>query len=275
MGNIIEIKNLADAIRKDVLDMTYHAGVNGGHLGGAFSSAEILAVLYGGILNINTESPDEENRDRFILSKGHIALAHYAALAEIGFITKEEMMSFEVSGSDFPTHETINIQKGIEFTSGSLGYGPALGVGTALMAKKRRKSFKVYVLIGDGECNEGTVWEAIMAAVRFKLDNLTFIIDVNRQQLDGFTSDIMPVSSFEEVCNGFGCYVKAVDGNNVEELLNVFNSVAFGKPKVIIADTVKGKGIPSIEGKEGYHHIRLSQEQYEQFKQEMEDNRGL
>lgn len=275
MADQTRLKELAAAIRRNVLDMTYHSGVNGGHLGGAFSSAEILAVLYGEVLAVDSKCPVFEERDRFILSKGHTALAHYAVLAETGFISKEEMMSFEVSGSDFQTHETINLEKGIEVSGGSLGYGPSLGVGSALMAKRRGKTYQIYVLIGDGECNEGTVWEAFMAAARFNLDNITFIIDVNKQQLDGYTADIVAVHNFKEVCKGFGCSVEEVDGNDVGQLLKAFEMHTAGKPKVIIADTLKGKGIPSVEGKTGLHHVRLNEELYKEYKKEMGINHGL
>lgn len=269
MANICAIEELARNIRRDVLEMTYNSGVNGGHLGGAFSSADILAVLYGHVLNVDASYTTDNNRNRFILSKGHTALGHYAALAEVGIISREEMLTFEISGSDFPTHETINVEKGIEFTSGSLGYGPSLGVGTALMAKRTNAPYHTFVLMGDGECNEGSVWEALISAVKFELDNLTFIIDVNGQQLDGFTEDVMPIKNFVDVCSGFGCRVIEVDGHNVFQLIDAFSSNESGKPKVIIAHTIKGKGIPSVEGRVGLHHVRLNDDVYACYKREM------
>lgn len=270
MMNVQEIKDLAKKIRMDVLDITYKAGVNGGHIGGALSSADILAVLYGHILNISKDNLHDDQRDRFILSKGHIALGHYAALAEVGIITKDEMFSFEVSGSDYQTHENMNTEKGIEFSGGSLGYGASLGCGTALMAKIRNKKYHTFVLMGDGECNEGTVWEALMFASRYELDNLTFIIDVNQQQLDGYTSEVVPVHSFLDVCKGFGCFVQEIDGHSYSAIIDSLGKIEKNKPRVIIANTIKGKGIPSVEGQVGLHHVRLTDENYVVYRKEME-----
>ena len=265
-----ELKRLAKVVRKDILNMTFQSGVNGGHIGGALSSADILAVLYGKTLNITPENPTDPDRDRFILSKGHVAIAHYAVLAECGFIPKEELDTFEKSGSELPTHEVMDIRKGIEVSSGSLGYGLSIGVGCALDAKRKDKDYRVYVLLGDGECNEGSVWEATMAAVKFKLDNLTIIIDVNKQQLDGYTADIMPISNFKQIFEGYGCNVVEVNGNEVDELMKAFDTISKDKPTVVLAYTMKGKGIESIEGELGWHHVRISEEQYNNFVEELE-----
>ena len=264
-----EIFDLALKIRQNVLDMTFNSGPNGGHLGGSLSCADILAVLYGSILKVDSHNPANPCRDRFILSKGHCSIAHYAVLAECGFLTREEMMSFEVSGGNYSTHELINIDKGIEVTSGSLGYGLSIGVGIALHAKRTEKQYKTYVLMGDGECNEGTVWEAAMAAARFKLNDLVVIVDVNGQSLDGFTTSIMPVFDMEKVWEGFGWHVIVVDGNDIKQLLECFSLLSQEKPNVIIANTKKGKGIASIEGKVGWHHARLTEEQYKAFSSEL------
>ena len=263
---------IARAIREDVLEMTHKSGVNGGHLGGAFSSAEILAALYGNVMNISPESVCADDRDRFILSKGHTAIGHYAALRECGYITKEEMLTFEEPDTLFPTHEVMNIEKGIEISSGSLGYGLSIAVGIALSAKRKMQKFKTYVLMGAGECNEGTVWEAAMAAAKLRLDNLVAVVDVNGQSLDGFTSDIMPIYDIEKVWEGFGWNVLNVkNGNNISELMDAFTSLSLSKPNVLIAHTVKAKGIPSIEGSVGWHHARLNDQQYEELKKEMEN----
>ncbi|MCI8418870.1 MAG: transketolase [Lachnospiraceae bacterium] len=272
MNNIEQLAVIARRIREDVLEMTYKSGVNGGHLGGAFSSAEILAALYGRVLNLSPDIVTESQRDRFILSKGHTAIAHYAVLAECGFITKEEMMTFEEPGTLFPTHEIINIEKGIEISSGSLGYGLSIAIGIALSAKMKKANFKTYVLLGDGECNEGTVWEAAMAAAKYKLDKIIAIVDMNGQSLDGYTMDTMPICDMKKVWEGFGWNVLSIDdGNNISELLDAFNSLSMEKPNVLIAHTIKAKGIPSIEGRIGWHHARLTQEQYMAFKKELEN----
>lgn len=271
MRDIAELKALSKAIRRDVLNMTYQSGANGGHLGGAFSSAEILAVLYGNIMNVSPDHCSEAGRDRFILSKGHCSIAHYAVLKEMGFITEESMRGFERSGSDFPTHEVMNTAVGIETSSGSLGYGLSIGIGCALEAKRSGKNYQVYVLMGDGECNEGLVWESMMAAARFSLDNLTAIVDVNEQSLDGMTADIMPISDISTAWKSFGWNVIETNGNDVEELLNAFNNRDIRMPNVLIAHTVKSKGLPSAEGKTGWHHVRLSEDQYQMLTAELEN----
>ena len=269
--DIVQIEEKARKIRKDILEMTYHAGANGGHLGGALSSADILAALYGSVMMISPQMLHNREHDRFILSKGHISLAHYAVLYEFGFLNEEEILSFEKDGSLFSTHEVIKPESGIEFSGGSLGYGVSVAVGIALAAKIRNSSFYVYTLLGDGECNEGIVWEAVMAAVRFKLDNLTIIVDVNKQQLDGFTENIMPISDIGAVFQSFGCAVKETDGHNVEELVRTLGSRTSGVPYVLLANTIKGKGIASIEGKTGWYHARLTRDQFDQFTRELDE----
>lgn len=267
---IEQIKILAWKIRSNVLDMTYNAGVEGGHIGGAFSAADLLAVLYGSVLNISPDTVTNPNRDRFILSKGHVSLAHYAVLKECGFMSQENLESFEKNGSLFSTHEVESIKHGIEITSGSLGYGLSIGVGMSLAAKQKGMSYKTFVLMGDGECNEGTVWEAAMAATKHKLDNLFAIVDKNGQQLDGYTTDILPLSNLDMIFKGFGWNVQTIDGHNIETIQKAFENVVPGVPMVIIAETVKSKGIPSIEGKIGWHHARITEEQYLDFKRELE-----
>lgn len=268
--SVCELKNLAFNIRRDVLDMTAKAGANGGHIGGAFSCADILAVLYGAILNNDPSMKNSENRDRFILSKGHCAIGHYAALKEIGYITAEDLESFEISGTEFPTHEVMNTDHGIETSSGSLGYGLSVGIGCALSAKRKNQPWHVYVLIGDGECNEGSIWEAAMAATQFKLDNITAVVDLNGQSLDGMTMDIMPVNDMASAWKSFGWNVTEIDGNDIEQLISAFDNKLENKPNVVIAHTIKGKGLPSIEGKTGWHHARLTEDQYHVLSEELE-----
>ena len=270
--DIEKISNLAKKIRKDILSMTFQAGVNGGHIGGAFSCADIMATLYGAVLHNSPKLVTSQERDQFVLSKGHVALAHYAALAELGYFSKAELKTFEQENSEFPTHEVMNPMKGIEVSSGSLGYGLSIGVGCAIAAKLKNSKHKTYVLIGDGECNEGSIWEAAMSAARFRLDNLTAIVDVNGQSLDGYTEDVMPVCSFADVFQGFGWSVKIIDGHDIQQIYEALKSRAQGQPTVLLAHTLKCKGISSIEGKTGWHHASLSKEQYEQFINEVEDS---
>ena len=264
------IRELAWKIRNNVLDMTFNAGVEGGHIGGAFSSAEILAVLYGSEMNIDPCDPKNPDRDRFILSKGHISLAHYAVLKECGFLSQEDIDTFEKNGSFFSTHETESPDHGIEFTSGSLGYGLSIGIGVALAARNQKRKYRTFVLLGDGECNEGSVWEAAMAASKYRLDNLVAIIDKNGQQLDGYTDDVMPIHDIERVFKGFGWNTAVIDGHDTDAIKNSLRGTVPGMPAVIIAKTVKSKGISSIEGQPGWHHARITEEQYLEFKRELE-----
>lgn len=264
------IQNLAWKIRDDVLDMTYHAGVEGGHIGGAFSAAEILATLYGSEMRVDSKKPTDPERDRFILSKGHISIAHYAVLKECGFLSQEDLESFENNGSLFSTHELESLEHGIEVTSGSLGYGLSIGVGAALSARKKNQSYRTFVLLGDGECNEGSVWEAAIAAAKYKLDNLIAIVDKNGQQLDGFTAEVMPIFDIDQVFKGFGWNNIVVNGHDVGAIQKAVRTKVDGRPTVIIAETVKNKGLPAIEGKTGWHHARITEEQYLEFKQSLE-----
>ena len=255
-----DIKNLAYNIRKDVLDMTFHARANGGHIGGAFSATDILAVLYGKVMKEN---------DKFILSKGHVALAHYAVLAECGFFEKEKLLTFEDSGSTLTTHEIMNAEQGIELSGGSLGYGISIGSGMALTNKQKNIDSHIYILTGDGECNEGSIWEGTLSAAKLGLDNITVIVDHNKQQLDGYTSDIMPMDNIGERFRGFGWNVVNCDGHDIDEIEKNLLARCEGKPTAVIAETVKGKGVASLEGRPDNHHIRLTEEDYLHFVDEL------
>ena len=269
----ISLKERAYHIRQNILDMTFHAKSGGGHIGGALSCSDIMAVLFGEIINLNPSNTLSDDRDRFILSKGHVALALYATLCEYGFITKEEIMTFEDSGSLFPTHTYMNQKIGIETSSGSLGYGLSIACGIALASKLKSRSNRVFTLLGDGECNEGSVWEAAMNASKLKLDNLVAIVDINKQQNDGFTSNILPIQSFEDVFRGFGWNVISINGHDCSAISKALKTRVPDKPTVILADTIKGKGIPSIEGKVGWHHTRINEEQYLSFMKELENTK--
>lgn len=267
--DVDKIQALCRAVREDILKMTVQAGASGGHIGGALSSVEVLAVLYEAVLNNSPDMVQCCDRDRFILSKGHIALAHYAVLAEKGYISREDMFSFEQKDGFFATHERMCLEKGIEISNGSLGYGLSIGVGCALAGKLKHQTYRVYVLLGDGECNEGSVWEAVMAAKQYNLDNLTAIIDINEQSLDGYTKDIMPIEDFERVFHGYGWNVVSIDGNDIHQVYTGLASVGQNKPTVVLAHTKKAKGLASIEGLVGWHHARLDEIQYEQFMNEL------
>jgi transketolase len=254
---------MAARMRRTALDLAYSAGPNGAHLGSGLSIIEIMAVLYGGILNIDPHNPRWEDRDRFILSKGHGTLGYYTALAEAGLISSDELSTFEKNGGFLPGQPVMNMDKGIEFSSGSLGHGLSLGVGVALAGKKRGRDYKVYILMGDGECNEGSVWEAAMAAKHYKLSNLIAIIDANDMQSDGARCDIM-AADYETIWKGFGWDVATVDGHNVNRIYETLHAgTRIDTPSVIIARTIKGKGVSFMENNNEWHHNRLTLTQYD------------
>ena len=270
-NKITELKLTAKNMRLNMLDMMKNAGANGAHIGGAYSACEVLACLYKGLLNINPASPLDPNRDRFILSKGHVAIALYSALYEAGFITKEELFSFEENESHFGTHCSKYVEKGIELSSGSLGLGLSYGCGCAYMAKLNKQNYDTVVLVGDGECNEGSVWEAVQSCAKFKLDNLILVIDINKQCLDGFTENVMSIYDFDTIFKGFGWNVKSINGNNVKEVCEAFTTTPRNnKPTVLLSHTLKGFGLSLTENKTGWHHASLTQEQYDQAKAELE-----
>lgn len=248
-------------IRSRILDLAFRSGKNGSHLGGSLSAVEILDALYHSGYDF---TPSFEQRDRMILSKGHAALAHYCVLESIGILTAEEADSFEKNGTSFFAHARRCVEKGIEFSGGSLGLGASFAVGVALACRAKGYDNRVFVLLGDGECDEGVVWESLMAAVHYHLDNLTFIIDSNGLQSDGYTKDVMNHAPLEERCKGFGAAVVTVDGHDQQALLSAFQERAVGVPSVIIARTVKGKGVSFMENQPSWHHGVLDWQQYEQ-----------
>jgi transketolase len=261
---IQKIEQMSRRMRKNALDMALAAGASSSHFGSGFSIIEITAILYGVIMRYDRNNPQWSERDRFILSKGHGVLGYYAALAEAGFVPVEDLPTFEKTGSYLVGHPVINREKGIEFSNGSLGMGLSLGIGVALAGRRRNKKCKVYVLIGDGECNEGSIWEAAMAASHFKLDNLVAIIDKNNFQLGGPNSEIMSVGDLAGKWRSFGWDAVEVDGHNVGELYDAFcRANTSEEPVAIVANTIKGKGVSFAENNAAWHHAALSKSQYE------------
>lgn len=260
---ISRIHALSKKIRKNILDASFLAGHKSAHIGGALSSVEIISVLFHSILKLNKKNFRSENRDRFILSKGHACLVLYSALLEKGFISKEEFKTFEMPNSNLLGHPVRNIELGIEFSNGSLGMGLSLGVGLALAALKKKKNYKTFVLMGDGECNEGSVWEAAMCAKKYNLKNLTTIIDLNGYQQTGLTKDIMGMYDISKIWKSFGWETIEVDGHDIKKLLKNFRTVN-KRPKAIIAKTIKGKGFSFSENNNDWHHNILTQKVYEQ-----------
>lgn len=269
--NINHLNLVCKKIRKSILDTSLAAGASSSHFGGSLSTVEILVTLFEKILNFKTNEPLWENRDRFILSKGHACLGYYSMLAEKGFFPKDSLNLFEKNDSFLLGHPVINKKKGIEFSNGSLGMGLSLGIGVALAAKIRNKNFKTYVLIGDGECNEGSVWEAAMSAPHFQLKNLTAILDNNNLQQTGSNKEIMSSSNLEKKWTSFNWHTITVDGHNTDELEKAFN-IESNKPKLILAKTIKGKGFKFSENNNEWHHKVLTKNQYDIAIQELNDS---
>ena len=260
----------AHRIRRRIIDMAFRAEKNETHLGGSLSMVDLLAGLYIGAIRFQKNHPDWEERDRVILSKGHAAAALYAVLAEAGIIREEELESFKLNGSRLSGHPSLNGLPGIEFASGSLGQGLSQGVGVSLALKKTgRKESRVFVFLGDGECNEGSVWEAASSAAHYGLDNLTAVIDLNGLQYDGDTREILNMGPMEQKWQAFGWETVTVDGHNMKEILDAYCHHG-SAPLAIIARTVKGKGLSFAENNLEFHTASLSGEQYRQAIEELE-----
>lgn len=263
-------KDASKRIRRHIIDMTYNTGNTGAHLGGSLSIVELLAGLYAGNIKYNPNEPEWELRDRVILSKGHAALALYPAMVEAGIISKNDLETFKKDGSKLGGHPSLNGLPGIEYASGSLGQGLSLGVGVCLALKrKQNQDSRAFVFLGDGECDEGSVWEAAASAGHYKLNNLVAIVDMNAIQYDGYTTEVMNMSPFEKKWQDFGWDTIVINGHNIEEVLNAYDKHG-EKPLAILAKTVKGKGVSFMENNWKFHNAALSKEQYEQAIAELE-----
>ncbi|WP_264196033.1 transketolase [Niallia circulans] len=261
---MIDIKKLerkAAEIRMSVIDMVYEAGT--GHTGSSLSNTDILTVLFYGVMKNDPENPKWEERDRYIQSKGHAVESYWAVLADKGYFPKEELKTFSKFNTRLIGHPNNKVP-GVEMNTGALGHGLSISVGMALAAKMDNKAYRVFTLMGDGELAEGSVWEAAMAASQYKLDNLVGIVDRNRLQITGSTDDVMSNEPLDKKWESFGWDVIEVDGNDIAELVQVFNAVpkTVGKPTIILANTIKGKGISFAENVAGWHHHVPSQEEY-------------
>jgi len=263
---VLLIKTMAKKMRRDVIEMGFVAGNRGAHFGPALSCIEIIASLYFEIMHHDPSNPLLAERDRFVQSKGHACLAYYSALVESNYIPREAMQTFKADGSFLAGHPCRNLKYGIEVSSGSLGNGFAIACGMAKAAKVKGEKHKVFCLLGDGECNEGLVWEAAMNAKQNKLDNLIAIVDRNGVQLGGKTEDIMDVD-IVSVWRAFGWNViELKEGNNIVAVLDALNTMKNsqdGKPHVIVANTIKGKGISFMENSVDWHARSMNKEQYE------------
>jgi len=267
-----KIKKFSVNVRKNILKMALSAGSSSAHIGGALSIADIVSTLFAYKMNFEKNNPLDENRDRFILSKGHACLAYYAALSGVGYISEEELSTFEKNESNLLGHPVINKKLGIEFSNGSLGMGLSLGIGVALSSLKKKKNFNVFVVVGDGECNEGSIWEAAMAAPNFKLNNLHVIIDRNNFQQTGSNKEIMDLGNLKDKWKSFGWDTTELDGHNLTDLINYFSeSDTINKPKAIVANTIKGKGFSFFENNNNWHHAVLTKSLYEKAINELQE----
>lgn len=239
-------------IRKDIINMIHYAGA--GHPGGALSAADIITALYFHVMNIDPKNPKDEGRDRFVLSKGHACPALYAALAERGFFGMEHLETLRQNDSILQGHPDMNKTPGIDITTGSLGNGLSIGVGMAMLASILDKEYNVYVLMGDGELQEGSIWEAAMAASHHRLKNLIAIVDYNGLQINGWVNNELRIEPLEEKWKAFGWQVIRIDGHSMQEIIHAFSiSKKMCGPTVIIADTIKGKGVSFMENVAEWH----------------------
>lgn len=265
-------EELAWRIRRHALDMVHHAHAS--HIGGILSVADLVAVLYADVVSIDPQNPKWEDRDRVILSKGHNGVAIYAALAEMGFFPIGQLDTYGQDGSVFSCHVSHKHVPGVEISTGSLGHGVCVACGMALHAKIRRKRHKIYAIVGDGECNEGALWEAVMLAAQKKLDNLTVVVDRNGMQAMGYCRDIINMEPLQERFRAFGwSAVDVKDASDHGRLRGAFNAASRGKPKVIIAHTVKGKGVSFMENNLLWHYRDPQGEHYEKAVMEIEAKR--
>lgn len=257
--------------RREILEMTFKAG--SGHPGGSLSAVDIITVLYYHQMRVDPKNPKWADRDRFVLSKGHVCPALYAILAEIGFFPKEALWTLRRPESILQGHPDMRLTPGVEMSTGSLGQGLSVACGMALAARLDEKDYAVYCMLGDGEVQEGNVWEGAMFASHERLDNLIAILDRNRLQIEGFTEDVMDLEPLEDKWKAFGWTVLELeDGNDIKQILNVLDKAVErqGKPKIIIANTIKGKGVSFMENRAEYHGRALSPDEMKRARQELE-----
>lgn len=252
------------------LDMVY--GAASGHLGGSFSAMDLLTVLYQNVMQVDPADPSDPDRDRFVLSKGHCTPALYPTLALRGYFPTEELKLFRSVNGHMSGHAEMHHVKGVDMSTGSLGQGISAAVGMALAGKLDRKNYRVYTLLGDGEIEEGQVWEAAMSAAKFHLDNLCAIVDVNGLQIDGATADVMPSEPLDKKWEAFGWHVISCDGHDYQAIEAAFEQARAVKrqPTVLLARTVKGRGVSFMENNAGWHGKAPNDEQYAQAKAEVE-----
>lgn len=267
--DIKELEQISKKIRKGIIEAVYSN--KSGHPGGSLSIADILTVLYFNQMNINPENPKDENRDRLVLSKGHCAPALYSSLANRGYFDVEELQTFRNINGRLQGHPDMKHIPGVDMTTGSLGQGLSEANGMAIAGKIDNKDYRVYCILGDGEIEEGQVWEAAMASSKYKLDNLCVIVDNNNLQIDGTIEEVMSSYPIDEKFKSFGFQIINIDGHNIKEIIDAFDVAKNikGKPTCIIAKTIKGKGVSFMENKAEWHGKAPSEEEYKKAIEEI------
>ncbi len=264
-----KLEEMAKKVRRGILEEVYSG--KSGHPGGSLSIADILTVLYFRQLNIDPKNPNWEDRDRLVLSKGHCSPALYSCLANRGFFPIEDLKTFRKIDSYLQGHPDKNKVPGVDMTTGSLGQGLSSANGMAIAGKMDKKNYRVYCILGDGEIEEGQIWEAAMASSKYKLDNLCVIVDNNNLQIDGTIEEVMSSYPIDEKFRSFGFEIIKIDGHNIEEIIKAFEVAenVKGKPTCIIAKTIKGKGVSYMENQVGWHGKAPNEEQYNQAIEEL------
>lgn len=267
--DVNELKQIAKEVRKDVINQVYTA--KSGHPGGSLSCADILTVLYFNQMNIDEKNPSNPLRDRFVLSKGHCSPALYAVLAQRGYFNREKLKEFRSIKGNLQGHPDMNKVPGVDMTTGSLGQGLSVANGMALTSKLNHDGYRVYCLLGDGEIEEGQVWEAAMSSYKYKLDNLCVIVDNNNLQIDGSITSVKGLDNIEGKFKAFGFKTIVIDGNNIEQLIDTFETAKLtkGMPTAIIAKTIKGKGVSFMENEAGWHGKAPNDEEYNKAMEEL------
>lgn len=271
MENLTELKERAVRIRKNIVRMVTAA--KSGHPGGSLSAVEIVETIYFTQMNLDERNVNDVNRDKFVLSKGHASPVLYAVLAEKGFIKEEDLLTFRKLGSHLQGHPSMRLVTGVDMSTGSLGQGISTAVGMAISNKTHGDPYRVYTLLGDGECQEGQVWEAAMSAAHYKLDNLLAFVDLNGLQIDGHITDVMNPLPLDEKFKAFGWHVIVLeDGNDIEAVYHACEEAKTikGKPTVVIAHTIKGKGVSFMENQANWHGVAPSEEECAQAIKELE-----
>ncbi len=268
--NVRELETTANDVRKTIIEAIYNAG--SGHPGGSLSAADILTALYFQVMDIDPEAPDKKDRDRLVLSKGHGAPALYAVLAERGYFSREKVLTLRKPDSDFQGHPDMRKVPGVDMSTGSLGQGFSVAGGMAMGLRAEGSENRVYAILGDGELQEGIVWEAAMSAGHYGLDNLTAFVDWNGLQIDGKNEDVMKVAPIGEKFAAFGWNVLSIDGHDMQEIIDACEEAkkCKGKPTVVIAATVKGKGISFMENQAGWHGKAPNDDEFTKAMEELE-----